>query len=184
MSTFIIEPTDPVLVFFQEVKSGDLRKQEAQSNDADSGGGARDLRMPKRFWDSVAPFFSREVSVRERSGIILSQTRATALRVEISFWRPTDARPSEIRIGKITLIEGWSISKEEFEAELKEDYLFFYLLTLDANQRVWARTMSTRYLQENRKDFSDFVRKMISDKSSGAQTARGVFDFAHGNHYP
>ena len=183
MSNPIPTPADPILVFFQEVKSGDLRKQEARSNDSTTGGGARDLRMPKRFWDSVAPFFPKEVSSRERSGIIISETGQTIQRVETSFWRPTGARPSEIRIGKITLIDAWTIEEDYFASELQSDYLLFYLLTLDVNQRVWARTMSTRYLNANRKDFSDFVREVTAEKTSDSKTARGVFDFANGNHY-
>ena len=183
MKKSIPTPADPSLVFFQEVKSGDLRKQKATSNDSDTGGGARDLRMPERFWGSVAPFFTTEVSPRERSGRIISDIGLTVQYAQNSFWQPTEARPNEVRIGKINLIEAWNIDEDFFTSEIDSNFHVLYLLTLDVEQRVWARVMSTRHLRDNRKDFSDFVSKVITNKTSERLTARGVFDFAEGNHY-
>lgn len=183
MSTSIPRPANPLLVFFQEVKSGDLRKHEARSNDSTSGGGARDLRMPSRFWDALVPLFPNEISDRERSGEVISETGNSVQRLKTSLWRPTDARPNEVRIGRISSINAWSIDENYYKSELQSGHLLFYLLTLDVERLIWARTMSTRYLDDNRKDFCDFVRAVITDKASDLKTARGVFDFSKGNHY-
>jgi hypothetical protein len=178
-----ISPGDPQYVFLQEVKEGDLRKQMAVSNDSATGGGARDLRMPARFWQSLSRFFPNEISERERTGEIYSISGSIPRPVNISFWRPTGARPNEIRIGKIHLIESWMIDAAYYSNELAEGYILFYLLTIDSNHRVWARIMSSRHGHLNRPDFACFLRELIDAKSDTSKVVRAVFSFSGGNHY-
>jgi hypothetical protein len=96
-------------VFYQEIKAGDRRKIQASSNDAQTGGGARDLRIPKdRFWD----FFGRMLPARRRDrsnnrtvevlvGRVKWDGPSGVVEHEIAVWPPTDPRPTEIRIAQV-----------------------------------------------------------------------------------
>lgn len=48
-------------ILFHEIVSGDIRKFNAESNDADSGGGARDLRFGLRYGPVLNRLFSPEI---------------------------------------------------------------------------------------------------------------------------
>lgn len=98
-------------VVFKEILEGDLRKFQADSNDADTGGGARDLRFrPFKAFDEIfAKLFpetrlerrrrgAADVEVAVRVGRFAWQAGATTQYKAATFEPPTDARPDEGRI--------------------------------------------------------------------------------------
>lgn len=108
-------PNGIARIVFKEIPPGDLRKFEAQSNDADTGGGARDLRF--RNWDQwkhvLISLFPQPVTVYRRRDN--QQVPLTAYSGRFH-WKgpdggeysqeallepPTDARPNEARIAQV-----------------------------------------------------------------------------------
>ena len=104
-----------VRVLLLNIEDGDRRKFEAQSNDADTGGGARDLRL--RPSTEFLPFFERmfpgrEIKYRRSKGhqtqieVLSGNVRWHQGGIErsgmVKVWPPTDARPNECRIARIS----------------------------------------------------------------------------------
>lgn len=102
-------------ILYKEIVAGDLRKIHAESNDADTGGGARDFRFGSytNIAAIVLQMFPNLVEEnRRRNGIIVP----TAIYSGHFYWKdrngrvcstvsyfepPTDARPSEGRITRV-----------------------------------------------------------------------------------
>lgn len=104
-----------VRLLFQNIENGDRRKFEAQSNDAETGGGARDLRF--RPEAEFLPFFGRMFPHKRmqsrRSKDVLTQIEVLSgevkwieggheKRATMEVWPSTNARPSECRIARIS----------------------------------------------------------------------------------
>ena len=110
----ISNPTGVARILYKEIVLGDIRKTKAESNDSDSGGGARDF----RFGD----FASLEAIIRKMFPTALMEQRrrnGQSMSVEIFrgrfYWNfngvdenkevdfepPTTARPSEGRITRV-----------------------------------------------------------------------------------
>ena len=102
-------------VLLQNIEDGDRRKFIAKSNDAESGGGARDLRF--RPETEFLPFFRRmfrnkTTKTRKAKGVtsqieVLSGTvtwhEPTGDKsATMEIWPATDARPNECRIARIS----------------------------------------------------------------------------------
>jgi hypothetical protein len=104
-------------VIFQVIEDGDRRKFEAVSNDADTGGGARDLRFrpANRFLPVFGRMFpGRTIRRRTREGVqveleLLNGTFVTPQATDeaerasrdITVWPETNARPGECRIAQV-----------------------------------------------------------------------------------
>lgn len=94
-------------VLCHEITEADIRKINAISNDAQTGGGARDLRFSIEYAPCLDRFFPQEVTYEGKTpyriGIFehydVSGKRTTEL-VRYAF-QPTDARPREVRIAQI-----------------------------------------------------------------------------------
>lgn len=101
-------------ILYKEIVPGDLRKIHAESNDADTGGGARDFRFGS--YPSIAPIvaqmFPYQVQEnRRRNGVVVATTiysghfhwtDHTGTYSAVSYFEPpTDARPSEGRITRV-----------------------------------------------------------------------------------
>jgi len=175
----------PVLVFFQEVLPGDIKKQQAQSNITQSGGGARDLRMPNKFGTKIASMFPnstktagvKEGTVRWASTSGEEESRTAEL------WRPTSVRPRETRIARIHEIDGWVVDATEYEADRGKDQKWFYLLVKDADGNVWARLIKEKNLDGETPKVRDFIKKRIQDTPQN-QAVRGVIDFEKDEVFP
>ena len=176
-----IQPGIPAVVFFQETKPDDIDKYFRQSNDADTGGGARDLRIrpSKQFWDDLKPFFPTEISSRERSGIIFSTDMhqgEKTVSAKVSLWGPTNTR-DEVRIGRLYTIAGWEIDQAQFSQDYDAGVVWFYLLVLDDKNQVWARTMRSATIGKNDPGFVARVTHALQLKGGPKKTARGVYHF-------
>lgn len=104
-------------ILYKEISNGDLRKLRAESNDSDSGGGARDLRLPEgEFRDVIRRLLPQEIK-RQRK-VDGHQTEITILtgpvihpvskdgetkelKIPLEWWPPTTARPAEGRIARV-----------------------------------------------------------------------------------
>lgn len=103
---------------YKQLLEGDYRKLAAQSNDATTGGGARDLRFPFAAFDNVFARLlpNRRVEVRRRAGVpqdvalrwgpvFVDEQDETGTWVTRTFdmvWEsPTDARGSEGRVARV-----------------------------------------------------------------------------------
>lgn len=97
----------PVLFVYKEIIEGDLRKLVAGSNDSDTGGGARDLRLPyKTFRPIMNQIFTRDAVGRGGKPIRVATVTyidkdGGAKTTELSYWPPTQSRKTEDRIAKI-----------------------------------------------------------------------------------
>jgi hypothetical protein len=172
------------LTYFQVVVDGDIKKLIAESNDADSGGGARDLRMPRTFWDALLPFFPIKNS-KGQEAIVYSAPGGRLSSTSVSLNKPTTSRPNEIRIGKIHEIEGWQIPASEYEQAKKKGDDMYFLLTLDANGKTWARITKHSALSHPKAEpsFLEFVRTVKAACHERKKVARGIFDFTSNNHF-
>lgn len=102
-------------ILYKELKEGDLRKLQAKSNDADTGGGARDFRFGsyKTLLPVIKQMFPQTVNEnRKRGGQIVQidvfkgafswqNAKGDVQSKEAYFEPPTDVRPSEGRIARV-----------------------------------------------------------------------------------
>lgn len=101
-----------VEVLFHQITEADIKKVEASSNSAETGGGARDLRFSIRFKDCLDRFFPGAVTKDGKSEYKIGSFRyidsnnheQVATNVKYAF-RPTASRPNEIRIAQINTLE-------------------------------------------------------------------------------
>jgi hypothetical protein len=103
-------------ILYKEIVDGDLRKILAQSNDSDSGGGARDFRFGsyKQLLPVINQMFPTAIKEDRKRGGSVSQidvfkgtfywqkTAGGTVQTKDSFFEPpTDVRPSEGRIARV-----------------------------------------------------------------------------------
>lgn len=102
-------------ILYKEIVAGDLRKILAQSNDSDTGGGARDFRFGS--YNTLIPvieqMFPKKVKESRRRDGVVEQIdvfqgefwwhngKGQVLRKDSFFESPTDVRPSEGRIARV-----------------------------------------------------------------------------------
>lgn len=102
-------------ILYKEIVAGDLRKILAQSNDSDTGGGARDFRFGsfKKVLPVIAEMFPKKTKEnRKRNGLVEEidvfqgeffwhDEKGQVVRKDAFFEPPTDARRSEGRIARV-----------------------------------------------------------------------------------
>lgn len=96
-------------VIGHEILDGDIRKAHAESNDSTTGGGARDLRFPKRFKPELDRLFSGGVLEHGRTDYMvcdfvasLSDGSEIPVKGLKYAFQPTESRNGEIRIASIS----------------------------------------------------------------------------------
>lgn len=84
-----------------------MRKLLAQSNDSTTGGGARDLRLPRKSFRSIMQrIFTDEVVLKNgktirTAEITFKDTDGKAAQTTLEYWPATKSRPAEDRVSKI-----------------------------------------------------------------------------------
>jgi hypothetical protein len=166
-------------LFFQELKDGDIRKIQAASNDAPTGGGARDLRVPEAaFWE----FFSRMLSGRSnrrsarRTVEVLVSTVKWPVgeaeeRRDLLIWPPQDKRPGEIRIAQVN---------RNFPSNVPSGRPFVLLVQL-ANGEIWGHYTTESALRSG--NWDERIRRPILgciDAAIGHSSIRGFVDLRLG----
>ncbi len=108
------DPTGVARILYKEIVPGDLRKIEAESNDSDTGGGARDFRFGDfaKLEPMIRKMFPHSVKERRRrdsKNVEVEIFRGTFYwnfsgvdeHKDVDFEPPTSARPSEGRITRV-----------------------------------------------------------------------------------
>lgn len=169
----------PVLLYFQEILSGDLLKYRSQSAEALTGGGARDLRIsPARVYrpilDRMFPGRPDENGVVQGAIFWVLPSGAEESKI-IDLWPPTDARPTELRIGRFYEVGGWEIDEEQYEAERQEGLRWFYVLELSNDGNVMARLLQQQHLGREDPLVAQHILRQIG-ATPDTHAARGAVD--------
>ena len=173
-------PGDPVLVVFREVLPGDIRKIRAESNISPTGGGARDLRF--RHGDMMTQVIRRMFPEPTfQTGVVKGRVHwidqdGIVQYTNIEFWRPTEVRPNEVRLGRINNLRGWYIDEEAYNASQQNRMKWFFLLVLDDTDTVWARLFQEEYIEFQTPLFREYLRQRIHT-SRGNSAVFGAIDF-------
>ncbi|MES2156088.1 MAG: hypothetical protein V4510_13220 [bacterium] len=160
------KPGKPTWVFLKEVLEGDVRKTQADSNDAGTGGGARDLRMPKRFGTFLAQnVFKAKPDDKGRitQDVHFVKPDGTVEKVALTLHPPTASRDQEMRIGTIHLFPKWMLNMLEFR---QKERPWFFVLVADDRGVVWG-DLDMDYSKNNSR-VRDFAQKILKDSERGA----------------
>jgi hypothetical protein len=182
-----VQEGGPVLLVFREVLPGDIRKQLALSNDASTGGGARDLRF--RRGHLMTPILARMFPhPAGTTGVVRGPVRWFTSSGEqedatIEFWRPTNAREGEVRLGQIHRIIGWEVNEADYNASRVNGKSWFYFLVLDANKTVWARLFQEENLDGELPAVRNYILARLGARR-GKAAVFGSFDFVTGTKVP
>jgi hypothetical protein len=127
-------------VIYKRCVPGDRRKVEARSQDAETGGGARDIRFnPLKMFKGVIPEVFEEVGSSSRgrqvnyAPVYWWENDERQGPITVEFWSPTDSRGGEIRLSrvhKVTSFDERHIPPQELDP--------FFFIWRD-EERIWAR---------------------------------------------
>lgn len=164
-------------IVFKEWLPGDSDKARAESNIADTGGGARDLRIGpydafKGVFEKMFPDVrdvprkrgGKRVQLTVRVGRFFFGEGANVQSAEVIFEPPTDARSGEGRISRIHTYPPLEKGPPDDEGRA------VILLVQDAKKRMWPYFASEKSLRTG--DWDDRVAKFILD-CLAASRARG-----------
>lgn len=163
------------IVVYKEILPGDFRKFKAASNDATTGGGARDLRFnPGAVFEHV---FSRMFTLDESTGIMKGEFHWSGLlNTAVEIYPPTTARPGEIRISKVHQCFPKSIVPQD-----SADCIL--LIVQDSNNEVWPYFTTSKSLRED--DWHPSIKKYILEGLAAIRrkdiAADGYIDFEKGD---
>jgi len=109
-----LNPRGVARIFYKEIVEGDVRKMKAESNDSDTGGGARDFRfgdyeklkpIMEKLFPEVAILKRRrdgqQVDIQIRFGKFYWESNDKEESRQVEFEPPTTARPREGRITRV-----------------------------------------------------------------------------------
>lgn len=184
-------------ILYKEIVPGDLRKINAESNDADTGGGARDFRFGSypNISAIVMRMFPNQVTEnRRRNSVIVPTTiysgtfhwedNANRVFSAISYFEPpTDARPSEGRITRVH--EQPSLAVGLMPASTPTNRVFLLLIQL-LDGTVWPyyaeeRTLRTAGLWDPQ--VAQQMLQCMDAHRRADQAVIGFFDFVNGGSY-
>ncbi len=173
----------PVLIFWQKIVPGDLRKMEAQSNDAATGGGARDLRFPDTpFRPAFEKMFPEPVDLHgrpvRRGHLVWEDKDGNRREQVIEYWPPTEARSIEGRLARIHEIEPLR------NPPSPRDGMLILLLVLDDAAEVRAFYATTADLRDKwHDDVAKPILECLTDERRAGATARGWLNLISGERY-
>ncbi|HDX9007293.1 TPA: hypothetical protein RQO57_004370 [Aeromonas dhakensis] len=183
-------------ILYKEIVPGDLRKIHAVSNDADTGGGARDFRFGS--YQSIAAtvmqmFPIPVVESRRRNGVLVPTTIYSGqfywrqhgiVQTATSYFEPpTDARPTEGRITRVH--EQPSLSTALMPTPTAGNRVFLLLIQL-LDSTVWPfyaeeQTLRTAGLWDPQ--VASRMLQCIDSQRRADQAIIGFFDFTNGGVY-
>lgn len=182
-------------VVFKALTKGDLKKFQAKSNNAKSGGGARDLRFRpyRKFDDAFERLFPEEIKVRRRrkkKRIKVSVRRGTFRWMDsetdevqskaAQFEPPTTARGGE---GRLVRVNRYPTLKTNFPSG--EGQLLF-LMVQDAEGEVWPHIVTEHSLRTDKEwapEVAQAILKCLDGKGARRGTAQGYIDITTGARY-
>lgn len=160
-----------------------MRKIDAQSNDADTGGGARDLRFPDRpFRPALERLFPEVGDVKgrpvQRGHLVWEDPAGNRQSQPVEYWPPTDARPGEGRIARIHELQPL---QHPPDAEGKAVVL---LLVLDDSGELRAFYATAAALRDEwHEDVAQPILECLEQDRKGGIAARGWFNLTDGTKY-
>jgi hypothetical protein len=188
---FSAMPSGVKRVIYKEILDGDRRKFEARSNDARSGGGARDLRFSfeafepafKAIFPEVAQEIRKREGERDELGILRGEfhwmEEGGVRHAPASFEPPTDARPAE---GRIPQINSYGCFRDIPE---KGGGRLFLLLVQREDDTVWPGFATEDSLRSGKWDprvASEILRCVGAVRNAGVAVA-GYMDYTTGRTY-
>lgn len=181
------ERPHPILLFFQEVLPGDVRKYCTESADALTGGGARDLRISPAA--TYLPILRRMFSTpTDTPGVtsgelIWATIDGVDASATVELWSPTDARPNELRIARFYDVGGWEIDEDQYQAERGQGYHWFYVLELGGSGMVTARLLQQQHFALEDPLVAEHLRAQLNVRQPG-HAARGAVDLQQRRRIP
>lgn len=184
-------------ILYKEIVAGDLRKIHAESNDSDTGGGARDFRFGSyhNLSEIIIKMFPNEVvENRRRNGVMVPTTIYSGM----FYWRdscgnvcnavsyfepPTDARPAEGRITRVH--EQPCLSTKVMPVPVPENRVFLLLIQL-LDETVWPFYAEERTLRTTGLWDPQVAQRMLGCIDAPRrvdQAVVGFFDFLNGGSY-
>lgn len=183
---------DIARIVFREILDGDRRKFVAQSNDSDTGGGARDLRF--RAWQTMKP------TLRKLFPGVRTEKRKrganTSLEVYIGHFHwmqggkevsreallepPTDARPNESRVTRVHEYGCFTITMPE---EGSGRLVALFVQKKDGT--VWPFVITERSLEHDdwNPAVAEFLLSALGAPRAKGQAAYGFYDFETGEKF-
>lgn len=162
-------------IIYKEIVEGDRRKFEARSNDAETGGGARDLRFsPYTKFKSV---FERMLPTKNSHGICVGRFHWIEEGIEKSgdafFHPPTKARPTEGRIANIDKY----LPKQDLPQPGQGKVILLLIQQTDAT--VWPRFTTDRSLESGAWDIrvSELILNCLRATRREGISPAGFIDF-------
>jgi hypothetical protein len=186
-----VAPSSLLRYVFREVLAGDTRKFKAQSNDATTGGGARDFRF--RPYDKFGGIFeqmlsSRKTELRLRDGVRVPQELYTSrVRVvgqngayvdkPIEFEPPTTARPDE---GRLTRLSSYGL-----EVPSGNGGRILLLLYQTGDSQLWLNFVTQQQLEAGLWDatLTKLLLNCLNAPRAQNHAAQGFHDFALGSDF-
>jgi len=186
----------PVRVVFKQIMNGDRRKVHAESNDSDSGGGARDFRFNHT---GLGPTFAamfpmRETFIRRRNGQSTqtevyvgrlvwlrdpAKPEAGTDEMKIIYEPPTDTRGSEGRIAKVHTYPPFRRYPQETSG------MVLLLLVEDETGVVWSFYTTQAELKTDKRWNRTLANAILAciAHTPDHQAAQGTIDLRSGHTY-
>lgn len=166
------------LVIYKKIVEGDLRKFTATANDANNGGGARDLRFSPaiEFYPAFQRMFDQQGTRLMGYFNWINQNSPFRTRVEIH--PPTNSRSNEVRIGKIHECFPQTVIPNN-----ADDCIL--LIVLDDNHEVWPYFTSEYELTHGNwhPAIRDPIIAGLHARRRAGTTAMGIVDVTNGRSY-
>lgn len=187
------KPSGVKRVVYKQIVEGDFRKFEARSNDADTGGGARDLRF--RPYDEFSNVFKllfplSRLEKRQRDGASANveimvgrffwcDASGMPKSKEATFEPPTDARPNEGRIPVVHTYPPFNTLPPTNQGRM------VLLLIQRDDDTVWPAFATESSLRSGawEKSVSGPILNSLDARRSSKQVARGYIDVVNGKKY-
>ncbi len=186
-------------VVFQQIVYGDFRKFIAKSNDAATGGGARDLRIRphKEFVEIFRELFPKVVKVsrkRNDKNVLVYSLEGSfnwtapggQQSARASYEPPTSVRAGEGRIPTVykyppfnSVVAQWPESHwEKDKRKLRKEGALFLLLVQQADGSVWPSFVTEESLRSGRwaDNVAGPILQSLGAKRRKGQVARGFID--------
>lgn len=178
-----------IRVLYKEIRDSDVRKLLAQSNDSDTGGGARDIRY--RDFDTIRPIITKLFSTPIRKTKIVhtgnlhwidDKSHKTVSKMA-EFWEPTDARPGEGRLAKVHTFA--CFEPKRMAVAQSEGGRILLLLVQQSDLSVWPYYVSETSLRTNKAWDQKVATAIIDclDQGGGRNATQGYVDFTNNTRY-
>lgn len=154
------------LLLFKEMLTDDYRKVRNASNLAETGGGARDFRYPRRFLPTLEAMFPTVAQIRGKECRIadLHYVRDGSARVSanVEFHpAPTPSRAANVWIGRVSAYDALA------NPPANNDERVFFALRLDS-----AGVLHSRYMRESEIRSEGPLSVVMALEAAEARTAR------------